>query len=59
MTEERRPIVNIADVPLRELAHGNDYAAKLGRIGPLIGAKQLGCQLRGEFFRLLGRRIRN
>jgi len=40
-----KPIVNIADVPLRDHAHGENFAARLGRIGPLIGAKKLGCQL--------------
>ncbi len=40
-----KPIVNIADVPLREHAHGESFAAQLGRIGPLIGAQKLGCQL--------------
>ncbi len=37
--------VNIAEVPLRDAGHGKGFAAKLGRIGPLIGAKKLGCQL--------------
>ncbi len=37
--------VNIAEIPLRESRHGEAFAAKLGRIGPLIGEKQLGCQL--------------
>jgi uncharacterized cupin superfamily protein len=41
----RKHAVNIADVPLRELSRGESFAAKLGRIGPLIGAKKLGCQL--------------
>jgi uncharacterized cupin superfamily protein len=40
-----KPILNIKDVPLRELSHGDGFAARLGRIGPLIGAKKLGCQL--------------
>lgn len=40
-----RLIVNLADVPLRD--HGDDraFAAKLGRVGPLIGAKKLGCMM--------------
>lgn len=40
-----KPVVNIADVPLREGGNGKQFAAKLGRVGPLIGASKLGCQL--------------
>jgi uncharacterized cupin superfamily protein len=40
-----KPIINIEDVPLRSSAHGEGFAAQLGRVGPLIGAKKLGCQL--------------
>jgi uncharacterized cupin superfamily protein len=37
------PILNIADVPLDyELSHGEQFAAKVGRIAPKIGAKKLG-----------------
>ena len=46
--EERRvtkPVVNIADVPLRDGGNGNQFVAKLGRIGASIGAQKLGCQL--------------
>ena len=39
------PVLNIADVPLRDSAHGDKFAARLGRIGAAIGAKKLGCQL--------------
>ena len=39
------PVLNIADVPLRDSVHGDKFAAKLGRIGVAIGAKKLGCQL--------------
>jgi uncharacterized cupin superfamily protein len=45
MSNSKMPIVNLADVPLRDLAHGEHFSAQLGRIGPLIGAKKLGCQL--------------
>lgn len=38
-------VVNIADVPLRETSHGDSFEAQLARIGPLVGAKKLGCQL--------------
>ncbi len=40
-----KPVINIADIPLRGLHHGDRFAAELGRAGPLIGAKKLGCQL--------------
>ena len=40
-----KPVINIAEIPLRSLTHGEGFAAQLGRIGPLIGAKKLGCQL--------------
>ena len=40
-----KPIVNIADVPMHEMSHGEAFFAKLGRIGPVIGARKLGCQL--------------
>jgi uncharacterized cupin superfamily protein len=40
-----KPIVNLADVPLRDFGDDRAFAAKLGRVGPLIGAKKLGCQL--------------
>jgi len=39
-----KPIVNIADVPLREGGNGKQFVAKLGRIGGMIGAQKLGCQ---------------
>jgi uncharacterized cupin superfamily protein len=40
-----RLIVNLADVPLRDFGNGRAFAARLGRVGPLIGARKLGCQL--------------
>jgi len=40
-----KPIVNIADVPLRDGGNGEQFVAKLGRIGAVIGAHKLGCQL--------------
>ena len=40
-----RPVVNIADVPLRDGGNGDSFVARLGRVGALIGAVKLGCQL--------------
>jgi uncharacterized cupin superfamily protein len=37
--------MNIADAPLRENGNGGQFEARLGRIGGLIGASKLGCQL--------------
>lgn len=39
------PVTHLDDVALRDWGHGERFAAKLGRIGGLIGARQLGCQL--------------
>jgi uncharacterized cupin superfamily protein len=39
------PVVNIADVPLNDFGNGARFAARLGRVGPIIGAEQLGCAL--------------
>ncbi len=39
------PLVNIADVALRDGGNGDQFVAKLGRIGAAIGAQKLGCQL--------------
>ncbi len=41
----KSPIMNIDEAPLRQIQHGGSFAAQLARIGPLIGAKKLGCQL--------------
>jgi len=40
-----KPIVNIADVPLRDGGNGKQFVARLGRIGSVIAAQKLGCQL--------------
>jgi uncharacterized cupin superfamily protein len=40
-----KPVINIADIDLRDGGNGGQFAAKLGRIGPAIGASKLGCQL--------------
>lgn len=38
-------ILNISDIPLTDHDHRDDFAAKLGQFGPLIGLKQLGGRL--------------
>ncbi len=40
-----KPFININQIPLEDWQHGKDYQAKLGSIGKLIGAKQLGYRL--------------
>jgi uncharacterized cupin superfamily protein len=40
-----KPVVNLADVPMTDHGHGNAYAARLGSIGPLVGAQKLGCRI--------------
>jgi uncharacterized cupin superfamily protein len=44
-TAGQTPIVNIAEVPLRDSGHGEAFVAKLGRIGPIIGSTGIGCTL--------------
>ncbi len=38
-------IVNIANLALRDGGNGEGFQAKLGRAGPLLGLKRLGCSL--------------
>ena len=38
-----KPIVNIADVPLLDRGNGEQFVAKWGRTGPLLGLTGLGC----------------
>jgi uncharacterized cupin superfamily protein len=40
-----RPIINLADVPLREQGHGEGFCVKLARLGPTLGLTGLGCTL--------------
>ena len=41
----KKPVINLADVQMRDSGNGEGFVARLGRIGPLIGAEKLGCQL--------------
>jgi uncharacterized cupin superfamily protein len=45
MPAPEMPIVNIADVPLRDFGKGEKFAAKLARIAPMVGSTGLGCTL--------------
>jgi uncharacterized cupin superfamily protein len=39
----QKPIVNIAEVPLMDRGHGEKFAVRWGRAGPLLGVSGLGC----------------
>ena len=45
MAAPETPIVNLADVPLRDFGKGEKFAARLGRIAPMVGSTGLGCTL--------------
>jgi uncharacterized cupin superfamily protein len=40
-----KPVLNLADVPLKDNTHGERFEARIGRMGPLLGLTQLGCTL--------------
>lgn len=40
-----KPIVNLDEVALKMGGNGEAYVAEFGRVGPLIGAEKLGCNL--------------
>ena len=44
-TQTIKPVINLADVPLFELAKDDKFRASLGRIAPMIGSTGLGCML--------------
>jgi uncharacterized cupin superfamily protein len=41
----KKPVINVADVPLRDNVHGDRFAAKVGSFGRLIGSTGLGVML--------------
>jgi uncharacterized cupin superfamily protein len=43
MTSAEKPIINIADVPLSEVGNGDQFVVNWGRVGQVIGLKNLGC----------------
>lgn len=45
MPEPVKPVINIADVPLRENAHGEAFKAMIGSFGDKIGSTGIGCML--------------
>jgi len=40
-----KPVMNIADVPLRDNGHGEAFEAKVGSFGGAIGSSGIGCML--------------
>jgi uncharacterized cupin superfamily protein len=40
-----RPVLNIADVPLRDGGNGKAFKAKIGSFGHMIGSTGIGCML--------------
>ena len=46
MTDQStKPILNIADAPLRDNGDGDKFQAKISRLGPMVGMTGLGCTL--------------
>ena len=39
-----KPVVNVADLETRDIGKGSRFGGRAGRIGPVIGMKQLGAQ---------------
>lgn len=46
MSEARpKPVMNLADVPLRDNGHGDAFKAQVGSFGHMIGSTGIGCML--------------
>ena len=45
MAEQVKPVMNIADVPLRDNKHGDTFEAKIGSFGRAIGSTGIGAML--------------
>ncbi|MCR9266407.1 MAG: cupin domain-containing protein [Alphaproteobacteria bacterium] len=41
----RPPVTHIDDLPMVEMSHGETFAAKIARLGPVTGMRDLGCML--------------
>src|SRR5262245_6342374 len=42
---EKKPVINLADVPLSDTGNGEGFAARVGSFGGLIGSTGIGCML--------------
>ena len=38
-----KPVVNVADVPLRDHVHGEKFGARIGEVGMALGGTGIGC----------------
>lgn len=45
MAEPAKPVINLADVPLRENKHGEGFEARIGSFGRMIGSTGIGVML--------------
>ncbi len=45
MADAPKPVMNIADVPLRDNKHGDTFEAKIGSFGNMIGSTGIGVML--------------
>lgn len=45
MSEETKPVINLNDVPLRDVGNGETFVAKVGSFGRMIGSTGIGCML--------------
>jgi uncharacterized cupin superfamily protein len=45
MSLDLQPVINVADVSLNALSHGERFAVKTGEIGDALGLTTLGCML--------------
>jgi uncharacterized cupin superfamily protein len=45
MAEPDKLVLSLAEVPLGDFSGGGDFALQIGRVGPLLGLKDLGCAL--------------
>jgi uncharacterized cupin superfamily protein len=46
MTEpDKKPIINIADVPLADRGNGKQFVVKFARVAPMLGLQVLGCSV--------------
>jgi uncharacterized cupin superfamily protein len=45
LSDAPKPIINVADVPLKDNGNGKEFVAKVGRVGPVIGSTDIGCSM--------------
>jgi uncharacterized cupin superfamily protein len=45
MEKPMNPIVNIADVKLEDMGHGDKFSVRRGRVAPQLGLQSIGCSV--------------